>query len=155
MEVRETLYDSHIERFRDIVRHCEFVIDSKPATQAPVAHFSFDVSITSMLYFVAIHCRCTSTRRQAVDLLARNPPREGLWDPQQVVVVLERAIELEERQVGVVTGWPAEELRIWQYVIQADIDRNGGFWASFLPARWVGVKDENGRQKTLEEFFLL
>jgi hypothetical protein len=155
MEVRETPYDAHIERFRDIVRHCKFVLESKPANRAPVAHFSFDVSIIPILHFVAIHCRCPSTRRQAVALLARNPPREGMWDPQQVVVVAKRTIELEERQVDRVTGWPVEESRMWQCVIQADMDRNGGFWARFLPVRWVGVMDENGRQKILEEFFVL
>ncbi|KAF1940050.1 hypothetical protein EJ02DRAFT_495708 [Clathrospora elynae] len=153
-EVIETAYDVHLERFKDIVHHGRLIIGSMVAT-SHAARFTFDISIIPHLYFVATRCRCPTTRREAVALLARKPPREGLWDAHQHVVVSNRAIEMEESEVDPATGWPAEETRLWSCVISAGMDHSGGFWATFLPARWVGVHDSKGRQKMLEEFFVL
>ncbi|KAF2128923.1 hypothetical protein P153DRAFT_28521 [Dothidotthia symphoricarpi CBS 119687] len=154
-EASETQYDAHNDQFKEIIHHARLVIDSMAPTTAYAAHYTFDISIIPQLHFVATRCRCPSTRREAVALLARNPPREGLWDSQQHVVVSRRLIEMEESQVDSVTGWPVQETRLWGCVINADMDRNGGFWTSFLPARWVGRLDQNGKPRLLEEFFVL
>jgi hypothetical protein len=155
-ELQETAYDAHLERFKEIIHHGKTVIDSLATrTSSHAAHFTFDISIIPPLNLCATHCRCPTTRREAVALLARNPPREGLWDSKQHVLVANRAIEIEESEVEPETGWPVEEIRLWNCTINADMDRNGGFWASYLPARWVGDLDANGKQKLLWQFFVL
>jgi hypothetical protein len=153
--VIEKTYDAYLDHFKKIVHHARVVIDSTPPTNANTAHFTFDILIIPQLYFVATRCRCPTTRREAVALLERNPPREGLWDAQQHVVVSNRAIELEEAKVDPSTGWPVEETRIWNCTVKAGMDHNGGFWVAFIPARWIGTVDANGSQKTLYEYFVL
>jgi hypothetical protein len=153
--VTEKVYDTHLDHFKRIIHHARVVIDAMPRTHSSTAHFTFDIMIIPQLYFVATRCRCPITRREAVALLERNPPREGLWDVQQHVAVSKRAIELEEGEVDTSTGWPVEETRLWSCTIKAGMDQNGGFWAEFLPARWLGQLDANGNQKMIHEFFVL
>jgi hypothetical protein len=155
-EVLETLYDAHLEHFKEINRHAKLVVDFLSTRSQPhAANFTFDIAIILPLYLCAMRCRCPTTRREAVALLTRNPPREGLWDSKQHVLVANRGIEIEEREVDPHTGWPVEEVRLWLCTINADMNRNGGFWASFLPARWVGELDATGKQKLLWEFFVV
>jgi hypothetical protein len=152
----ETPFDAHLEHFKEINRHSKLVIDSLDKQSRPhAANFTFDIAVIPPLNLCATRCRCPATRREAVALLARNPPREGLWDSKQHVLVANRAIEIEEREVDPNTGWPVEEVRLWLCTINAEMDRNGGFWASYLPARWVGELDVNGKQKLLWEFFVV
>jgi hypothetical protein len=153
--VIEKAYDRYLDHFKQIVHHAQVVIDSIPPTNPNTAHFTFDIAIIPQLYFVATRCRCPTTRRAAVALLERNPPREGLWDAQQYAVVSKRAIQLEEAEVDPSTGWPVEETRLWNCIIKAGMDHNGGFWATFLPATWVGLLDASGNQKLIREFFVL
>jgi hypothetical protein len=40
-------------------------------------------------------------------------------------------------------------------VIDANMDRNGGFWAYFLPVGWAGQLTPDGKQKLMQEFFRL
>ena len=153
--VIEKTYDKYLDHFKKILHHAQAMIDSRPPTNPNTAHFTFDIAIIPQLYFAATRCRCPITRREAVALLERNPPREGLWDVQQHVVVSKRAIELEEATVDPTTGWPVEETRLWNCIIKAGISRSGGFWATFLPATWIGLVDANGNQKMIREFFVL
>jgi hypothetical protein len=154
--LQETAYDVHLQRFKEIIRHGKLVIDSLEArSRSHAANFTFDISLIPPLYFAATNCRCPRTRREAVALLARNPPREGLWDSKQFVLVAKRAIEMEESELDPTTGWPVEEGRLWNPTVNAEMDRNGGFWASFLPARWVGELDATGKQRLLWEHFVL
>ncbi|KAI4954040.1 hypothetical protein J4E91_001749 [Alternaria rosae] len=153
--VIEKTYDNYLDHFKEILRHAQAIIDSRPPTNPNTAHFTFDIAIIPQLYFVATRCRCPVTRREAVALLERNPPREGLWDVQQHVVVSKRAIEMEEAEVNPDTGWPVEETRLWNCIIKAGMDRSGGFEATFLPATWIGLVDANGNQKMIREFFVL
>lgn len=104
----------------------------------PAANFTFEVSIVPHLFFVANSCRCPTTRREALALLALEPPREGLWDPKQCSLVVERAIEMEEHDVDPRTGWPVESARVG-VVINGDMDARGRFSARFskdLMERW-------------------
>ncbi|KAF1976401.1 hypothetical protein BU23DRAFT_47639 [Bimuria novae-zelandiae CBS 107.79] len=106
--------DRHLPRFKAIVNHCRKVIDysQRAGTTSPAANFTFEITIIPILNLVASRCRCPATRREAVALLERNLPREGLWDAQQQAVVLRRLIEIEEREVDPVTGWPTENARV-------------------------------------------
>ncbi|CAN9291260.1 unnamed protein product [Alternaria alternata] len=153
--VIEKTYDAYLDDFKEIVRSAREVIDLTPPAKSHTAHFTLDIAIIPQLYFVATRCRCPTTRREAVALLERNPPREGLWDAQQHVVVSKRAIELEEAEVDPRTGWPVEATRLWNCVPKAGMDHNGGFWVAFIPARWIGILNADGTQKTMYEYFVL
>ncbi|KAF2185302.1 hypothetical protein K469DRAFT_739026 [Zopfia rhizophila CBS 207.26] len=173
-EVNQMPYDEHIESFKALNYHAKIVLDSmnlstltpsspsiihstsSPASSggamsvfspktSPAANFTFEISIIPSLYFTATRCRCPITRREAVSLLALNPPREGLWDAEQHLVVSNRVIEIEESEVDPVTGWPVETARLWSSVIDANMDRNGGFWVNFLSASWVEGKVVGGK----------
>lgn len=155
-DARQTPYDAHLDSFKEVIRHVKVVIDSQDTTNSHAAHFTFDISIIPPLFYVATRCRCPNTRREAVSLLARKPPREGLWDPEQHVVVLNRVIEMEEREVDPITGWPVETTRLWSVVIDGNMDQSGGFWVYFLLAKWVGeVEPDVLKTKVRYERFVL
>ena len=154
--VDEMEFDAHIDAFRKIIHHAEAWIEEKTKVRLQGApHFTFEMAIISPLFFVATRCRCPATRRAAVALLARHPPREGLWDSQQHVLASNRVIEMEEEEVDPVTGWPVPNVRIFSCTINADMDVNGGFWVSFIPARLLGTTGPNGGQKLVQQFFRL
>ncbi|KAJ4362442.1 hypothetical protein N0V83_010535 [Neocucurbitaria cava] len=154
-EVRQTPYDVHTELFEKVLHHAKIIIDSNTLPTLHGAHFTFDISIIPPLYFVACRCRCPIIRRRAVALLERNPPREGLWDAEQHVVVTNRLIEMEESEVDPETGWPVERTRMWSSGIDANMDRDGGFWVSYLPAQWLGaVGPEELKTKLIWERFV-
>lgn len=153
LDNREVASDSYLEEFKEILHHAKIVMEYRTRTATHGPHFTFEICLIPALFLVATRCRCPVTRRAAVAILAQNPPREGLWDAQQHLLVSKRAIEIEECELNPVTGWPSERSRLGSCVISADMDRTGGFWASFLPARWVGQLDEDGKQKIMQEFF--
>jgi hypothetical protein len=153
--IDETLFDDHLESFKTILHHAELVLNSMDLNAAqPAAKFTFEISVIPSLYFVATRCRCPTTRRKAVALLARNPPREGLWDAEQHFTVARRAIELEEQELDPTTGWPVGKARLWSAVIAAGMDQKGGYWASFQPVPWVHQKTPAGNPKILQEYFI-
>lgn len=106
--------DRHLPRFKAMLHHCRYVVDHSHHLEdaSPAANFTFEVLVIPYLNFTASRCRCPVTRRDAVALLERNIPREGLWDAQQQAVVCRRLIEIEEREVDPVTGWPTENARV-------------------------------------------
>ena len=153
--VLQTPYDAYIDTFKALIHHAEIVLNAMNLNNTHAAKFTFEMSIIPPLYHTATRCRCPITRRKAVALLARGPPREGLWDAEQHVLVSNRVIEMEESELDPETGWPVERTRLWSSVIDANMDANGGFWAYFLPSEWVGVVDATGKQRLIQERFNL
>ncbi|KAF2026855.1 hypothetical protein EK21DRAFT_73176, partial [Setomelanomma holmii] len=155
-EFRQTPFDDHLAGFQDIIKHAGLILDSQDLhTSQPAARFTFEISLIPVIYFVATRCRCPATRREAVKLLERKPPREGLFDAEQHVVVTKRVIEIEEEEVDPITGWPVERTRLWSSVIDANMDRNGGFWAYFMPSSSAFQKTPDGKPRLRQEFFIL
>jgi hypothetical protein len=134
----QTEFDQHLDDFKAAVEHMRFVVDSveRNTSRNPAANFTFEMGIILGLYMIACRCRCPVTRREALSLLERNPPREGLWDAQQHFVVAKRVIELEERELDPVTGWPVERVRIWSTMIHGEMDGNGRFPVYFAIGHW-------------------
>jgi hypothetical protein len=81
-------------------------------------------------------CRCPVTRRESLSLLQRNPPREAVWDAEQVSMVVQRTIELEEREVDPVSGWPVQRVRLGPAII-TDMNETGGFSVGFRSIAWM------------------
>jgi Fungal specific transcription factor domain len=105
--IEECAVDAYIDGFKDIVR----LGSSYLATTSSNDAFSYEMRIIPPLYYTALKCRDPSVRREALSLLSSSSPREGLWDSRIAVKVAERAIQIEEREMG--TGLlPAESSRI-------------------------------------------
>lgn len=151
--VLQVPYDRYLPSFQALIRHAQIVLDAMEVKNTHAAKFTFEMSIIPPLYHTATRCRCPRTRREAVSLLARHPPREGLWDAEQHVLVTKRVIEMEESELDPETGWPVERTRLYSSVIDANMDVNGHFWVYFVPSEWVGETDATGKQKQIMERF--
>jgi hypothetical protein len=130
--------DEYLEGFKAMIHHARIVLDARERDTTPsaAANFTFEVNLILGLYMVACHCRCPITRREAIALLERNPPREGLWDAQQHAAIARRVVELEEAEVDPATGWPVERTRIWSTIIRGDMDEHGRFLVFFAIGHW-------------------
>jgi hypothetical protein len=96
LSAEECAVDGHIDGFKEIVD-----LGSKlTGTRQPGDAFSFEMRIIPPLYYTALKCRDPSVRRQALDLLAAASPREGLWDARIAMKVAERAMQIEESELG-------------------------------------------------------
>jgi len=133
-----TGYDQLFPLFKVLLHHSKLAIDSmqQSRSSSPAANFTFEMGLIIGLYTTACRCRCPNTRREAIALLERDLPREGLWDAQQHLVVAKRIIELEESELDPITGWPSERARIWSAQIHGDVDRDGKFQVWFAKGHW-------------------
>ena len=135
-------FDAHLATFQALVQYATELTNSLDLhcrrTQSQLykaaANFTFDTSLIPALFYTAIRCRCPITRRKAVDLLALDLPREGLWDPEQHRIVAKRVIDIEEMEVDV-NGWPTEASRLCRSSVGTDVDEHDGFQANFLYAK--------------------
>lgn len=132
-------FDAHLISFRSLLGHAKDLINSwdpygfrngNPPPKA-AANFTFDTSLIPALFYTAIRCRCPTTRREAIRLLAMDLPREGLWDPEQHRIVAERVIEIEEMEVDA-RGWPTKATRLCRSSVGTEVDDRNGFIANFL-----------------------
>lgn len=137
-QMNQSAYDQHLDGFKALINHARVVLNSMENTSSvsQAANFTFEVGIISYVYFTACRCRCPITRREAISLLERNPPREGLWDAQQHAVVAKRIVEIEEGELDPITSWPVERTRIWSTIINGNMDGNGRFSVYFAVGNW-------------------
>ena len=134
----QTAFDQHLDIFKAMMHHSKIAIEGMESNRSasPGANFTFDLGIILGIYIVACRCRCPVTRREAIALLERGLPREGLWDAQQHVLVAKRILEIEESELDPVTGWPTERVRIWSSQIHGDVDADGKFQVWFARGHW-------------------
>ncbi|KAH6642151.1 hypothetical protein C7974DRAFT_384930 [Boeremia exigua] len=148
-------YDRYLHCFRALIRHAKIIMDAMEVNTTQAAKFTFDISIIPPLFHTATRCRCPATRRKAVALLARRPPREGLWDAEQLLLVTHRVIEMEEMELDPHTGWPVEHSRFYSTIVDGNMDANGGFCVYFVPSAWAGEVDETGKERSIVERFYM
>lgn len=154
LTTKQTAFDNHLPAFQIILHHCRHVLGSmEHCLEVKAARFSFEISVIPALYFVGQRCRCPATRREALSLLNRNPPREGLWDAKQHAIVVKRLIEIEEEELDPTTGWPVGRTRLWSSVIDANMDQRGGFWAYFMRVEALHAREGYEKPALMEEFF--
>jgi hypothetical protein len=108
LSAEECAVDAHIDGFKEIVE-----LGSRLALATRSSDiFSFEMRIIPPLYYTALKCRDPSVRRQALNLLASTSPREGLWDARIAMKVAERAMQIEENELGS-SLLPSESSRIY------------------------------------------
>ncbi|KAH7389899.1 hypothetical protein BKA66DRAFT_460063 [Pyrenochaeta sp. MPI-SDFR-AT-0127] len=151
-DTHEMSFDAHLSTFEALILHAKVIVKSMGITNVAdplrsrkdaVANFTFDTALIPALYHTALHCRCPTTRREAVTLLSLNIPREGLWDAQQHCIVAKRVIEIEEMEVDE-RGWPTEQARLSSSIVGLDLDKDGMFRADFLFAKDLGARTDKG-----------
>lgn len=76
--------------------------------------------------YTVIRCHCPATRREAIKLLGKDLPREGLWESEQHRIVAERVIEVQEVDVDA-KDWPAETSRLCRSSLETEVDEEDGF----------------------------
>lgn len=70
-----------------------------PGNEDESCFFSLDMGVLHLLYYVAVRCRVTATRRRAVTLLQRaQARREGVWDGVATALVAGRVVAMEEER---------------------------------------------------------
>lgn len=143
MDETQMTFDAHLGSFRALIEHASLLAYSMEHTSSlkAAANFTFDTSLVPALFYTAIRCRCPALRRKAVNLLALNLPREGLWDPEQHRKVAERVIDIEESDVDL-KGWPIEGSRLCRSSVGTDVNVNNEFQASFLYTKDLAMATE-------------
>ena len=99
----ETLFDAHLDGFRDILSLCEEFLTVENQTPRgsqksgySTFAFTFDFGILPALYITACRCREPSIRRQAIDILYKSHRREGLTNTNIAALLAEQIVFLEE-----------------------------------------------------------
>ena len=108
----ESIYDSHIDGFREIVRLAKSLNESSCSSSTQPG-FSAEIRIVFPLFWVVKRCRDGLLRREALRQL-QNSSREGVWVPEIYSVVVQRIIEIEEEALeGSIPG-SEEVLESWR-----------------------------------------
>lgn len=101
----EMAYDSHNERFLNLIRQLVLVWPTmlpRGPLWGPLGHLAdmnrsiVDMGIIPPLYYTALKCRVHRIRLQAIRLLESSFHREGIWDSEVVSRISRRVMEIEE-----------------------------------------------------------
>lgn len=98
----EALADRHQEHYETVVREAGKVVAYNMAAGKTDIPFTVEMGLLPTLYLVALKCRDTDLRHQALALMSRAPAREGLWRREQAMSVVRRVIQLETSGTEVV-----------------------------------------------------
>jgi hypothetical protein len=106
--------------FRIVVTLCKSIIaaaEQDIKLGKPALNFSTDLGIVGPLYYVCCRCRDFPLRNQALDLLRRCPRREGMWDSEVGVRMIQDYWAIEERHLAFQKD-SAEELGIYIPIVE-------------------------------------
>ncbi|PTB65892.1 hypothetical protein BBK36DRAFT_1120967 [Trichoderma citrinoviride] len=115
---REMEYDNFLPQFRQCVALAgDFAAAHERYSGSLKPTFTPEIGIVPVLYIIGAKCRHPVVRREALDVLRRQPIREAVWDSLVVARVVERVIEIEE---GGIAEWEMtqrmEQIAVWQRI---------------------------------------
>jgi hypothetical protein len=114
----ETIWDEHLEEFKQIIRYAKDVLASTAGPQRPT--FTLDTEIILPLYFVAVKCRDSRVRREAAALLKSEERQERIWNSLLSASVAERVVQIEEEELdGAMVS--AEAVSRWNRVLGVEV----------------------------------
>jgi hypothetical protein len=95
----EIFWDDYYVEFRSMLEHAAEVtkLSTKSSNNVLRPVFSLDMGIILPLYLVAAKCRHPTLRRKSIALLKSTPRQEGILNSWLVGRVLERMVEIEEK----------------------------------------------------------
>jgi hypothetical protein len=123
---QETLHDTYLEKYEEVVLLCrELLQDGKGSVSDSSSNrfFCFDIGVIFPLFWVAIKCRETYTRRRAVKLLGSLHHQEGSWKSTTAAKVAEFVIRIEEEGLPKGGGQIPELARVHLVNTTADVER--------------------------------
>jgi uncharacterized coiled-coil protein SlyX len=95
---KEMGFDNFLPQFRQCVALARDVATAHERYSGSLKPtFTPEVGILPVLYIIGVKCRDPIVRREALDILRRQPMQEAVWDSISTARVVERVIELEER----------------------------------------------------------
>jgi len=99
--IGEMIYDQFDPAFVEILALCKTIIEPPSSSRLSPprekeARFSSDLGIIPILFWVAIKCRHSFTRHEAIRLLQVAPRREGIWDSLLTAKASSWIVEIEE-----------------------------------------------------------
>jgi len=103
-------------KFEKVIALCEFLIAANVSTYGTVVPtFSCDQGIIAPLFLTAWRAPNTAINQRAIDLLARAPGREGLWDASEAYRVAQDHLDTKSGQPGLVLPGSVSqaEVKIW------------------------------------------
>lgn len=107
----EMSYDEITPKFQEVVDLVKILIDHESTLDVTkTAKFTFEGTIVSSMYAVALKCRDPSVRRQAISILESRPRREGVFDSALQAKIARIQMDIENS--GQVGGTIPEHSRI-------------------------------------------
>ncbi|KAJ9606644.1 hypothetical protein H2200_008652 [Cladophialophora chaetospira] len=92
----QTAFDKHMADFEDIVDNAQIVLQHMGTSTSAGRVLKCEGDPVPALLFVAEKCRDPCLRREALQLLRRTPPRDGLWHSVAAPSLVEQIIAVEE-----------------------------------------------------------
>jgi hypothetical protein len=106
IDTDEMVFDQFTEEFQEILNTCKTILEM---TETPSNSPSFTLSLGVLrpLFLVGLKCRDVYIRREAIEILAAKPRREGLYDSALCVKFAQwvEALENRYRVAGIVPSW--------------------------------------------------
>lgn len=125
----QMVWDNYTGEFDEIVKLAESILatnlngsetSSSPSSSREIGttrikpSFSLKFVTVGPLYDVARRCRDPTIRRKAIDILRTFRRREGIWDSDMAVAVLERVVDIEEDGADAVQS--CQDVPVWRRV---------------------------------------
>ncbi|KIW75898.1 hypothetical protein Z517_10643 [Fonsecaea pedrosoi CBS 271.37] len=106
-EPGETRFDRHTHHFVSIVQQTLGVRNMALTSgvrqkffgsEEGLSHSIADLGTMAPLFYLALKCRVRGLRRQAIQLIAETPRKEGIWDASLVAQIANKVMDLEEAE---------------------------------------------------------
>ncbi|KAJ6031939.1 transcriptional regulator family: Fungal Specific TF [Penicillium herquei] len=92
----ETVYDAHLADFETIVEQARLSLAASTRPDGSQPPFTFEVGVGLPLFLTSMKCRHPVVRRQALELLRKAPPMQGLFKCTPSALLAENFMMLEE-----------------------------------------------------------
>lgn len=93
----ESLYDQHIEIFRETINLATRYMESAPrsSNSQPKRAFALEPGILPTVFLVAEKCRDPEIRQRAIDLMRQGCAHEAMWDGRPYATFMQRLANIE------------------------------------------------------------
>jgi hypothetical protein len=106
IDMDEMIFDQFTEEFKEILNTSKTVLEMTE-TSSSIPSFTLSLGVLRPLFLVGLKCRNVYIRREAIEILAAKPRREGLYDSGLCVKCAQwvEALENRYRVAGIVPSW--------------------------------------------------
>jgi hypothetical protein len=107
IDTDEMVFDQFTQEFQEILNISKAILEMTENPSNNIPPFTLSLGVLRPLFLVGIKCRDLYIRREAIEILAAKPRREGLYDSALCVQCAQWVEALEDRYrvAGTVPGW--------------------------------------------------